>query len=73
MMLLSGVVDDDQSRTRRLLTRLAQRRLLGRLGEDSRRVEVVDAGLEETGSQAQAQNLLRLQLQLVLALPNPGE
>ena len=70
---LSGVVDDDESRTGRLLTRLTHSALLSRLGEHSWRVQVVDSGLEETGSQSQTQHLPRLQLQLVLGLPHPGE
>ncbi|TNN77948.1 hypothetical protein EYF80_011871 [Liparis tanakae] len=67
-----GTVDDDEGGTGRLLTRLAHGALLGQLGEHSWRVEVVDAGLEETGSQGQTQHLLRLQLQLVLGLTHPG-
>lgn len=71
--LRSGIVDDYESRTRCLLTRIAHDALLGRLGEDSRRVKVVDSCLEETSSQSQAQHLLRLQLKLVLGLTHPGE
>lgn len=69
----SDVVDDNESRTSRLLARLTHGVLLGWLGEDSWSVEVVDSRLEETGSQSQAQNLLGLQLQLVLGLTHPGE
>lgn len=71
--LHSGVVDDDEGGTRRLLTSLTNGGLLRRLGEHSRRVEVVDPCLEETGSQGHAQHLLRLQLQLVLGPTHPGE
>ncbi len=56
-----------------MLTRLTRGSLLGRLGEDSWSVKVVDSCLEETGSQSQAQHLLRLQLQFVLGLTHPGE
>lgn len=73
LMLRSGAVDDYESRTSCLLTRLAHGALLRRLGEHSWRVEVVDSRLEETRSQGQAQHLLRLQLQLVLGLTHPGE
>lgn len=72
-MLCSGVVDDYESRTSCLLTRLTHGVLLRWLGEDSWRVKVVDSCLEKTGSQSQAQHLLRLKLQLVLGLTHPGE
>lgn len=71
--LCSDIVDDDESRTSSLLTRLTHGVLFCWFGEDSRRVKVVDSCLEETGSQSQAQHFLRLQLQLVLSLTHPGE
>lgn len=69
----SGTGDDDESGRGRLLACLAQGGLLGGPREHSGRVEVVDPGLEEAGSQAQTRGLLRLQLQPVLALTHPGE
>lgn len=56
-----------------MLTGLTHDALLRRLAKDSRSVEVVDSGLEETGSQSQTQHLPRLQLQLILGLTHPGE
>lgn len=72
-VLHSGVVDDDEGRRRRLLAGLELCALIRRLGEHLRRVEVVDARLEEAGLQRHTQNLLRLQLQLVEGLAHPGE
>lgn len=69
----SGIDDDDESWCGRLLAGLAHCSLLRRLSKHSGRVEVVDPGLEEAGSQAQTADLLRLQPELVLALPHPGE
>lgn len=69
----SGVVDDDESRRGRLLAGLELCALVRRLGEDLRRVEVVHSGLEEAGLQPHAQDVLRLQLQLVEGLAHPGE
>lgn len=73
MTLCSGIVDDYESRTSCLLARLTHGGLLSWLGKDSVRVKVVDSCLEETGSQGQAQHLLRLQLQLILGLTHPGK
>ncbi len=73
MMLCSGVVNDDESRTSCLLACLTHRALCCWLGEDTQCVEVVHSCLEKTGSQSQANHLLRLQQQLVLGPTNPGE
>lgn len=58
--LRSGVVDDDESRAGRLLTRLAHAALLSRPGKHSRSAEVVDSRLKEAGLQCQTQDLLGL-------------
>lgn len=72
-VLHSGVTDDDERRRRRLLAGLELSALVCKLGEHLRRVEVVDARLEEAGLQSHTQHLLRLQLQLVKGLAHPGE
>lgn len=69
----SDVVDNDESRARCLLACLTHGAMLWRLGEDSWSIKVVDSSLEKTGSQRQAQHLLRLQLYLILALSHPGK
>lgn len=52
LVLRSCVVDDDESRTGRLLPRLRHASLRSWLGEDLRRVKVVDSCLQEAGLQS---------------------
>ena len=73
--------DDDQGRTGRLLAGLHRHAPLlfllprrGReLGEDARRAQVVDAGVQEAGAQRQRRHFLRPQPPPVLRLAQPGE
>lgn len=57
-LLPSGVADDDECWRRRLLTGLELGALVCRLGEHLRRVEVVDARMEEAGLQSHTHHLL---------------
>lgn len=56
-----------------MLTRLGDAALGRGLGEDPRRVQVVDPRSEKAGFQSEAHHLLLAQLQLVLALTHPGK
>lgn len=67
------VVDDDKGGASALLACLTHVTLCSQLGQDPWRVEIVDTSLQEAGSQGQAQHLLWLQLQPVLALAHPCE
>lgn len=69
----SDAVNDDECWRGALLARLAHGALLGELGKDARRAQVVDASMDEAGCQAQLADLLGPQRQLVLGLPQPRE